>query len=410
MVDSVRNRWLIAFGFAVVSALLFTTLFSAAARRAETRGDDAVAIWKARTGVDLAAYPRMHPPHPDSDDAHALDTLLEPIGLKLTAPTELGDHPEDRMEDEDDLTALRDALREAIRSQTTEAKPLAPNVVAAIERRNKALDAVADFVAHHPDIRWAEGFGPRRRLSRLYTNDHLILHRLLVGRAFLALERKDASVAARMLATSQALNHALEVRHELWSQFVATGVERLQLALLRRAGRALNVAPAAPTEGIRERYVDGMSAEAIVTLANARQDPFTSRDAHGPERVLRLLAGPKLELAASEMVRIAAETVDEIKQSQDGCAELNRQRRKPRSVLAGDFFAMNATEAWRRFVVLELDRAITTAVLTGQTTSPCASVTIAVGDEGSTRTVTSTGLPAESDAVISVPAVVKTQR
>jgi hypothetical protein len=407
MRDSLLHRWLLALGAAVVISLLITASISRATRRTEKSDDQAVAVWKARTGVDLAALPGLHPPNPDSDEARALDALVQPLDLQL-GDRKRGQHPDVR--DAEALDGLRDALRAAIRSETTEAKPLPPAVVAAIERRAPTLDAVADYVAAHEGIRWREDFEPRAGRSTIYTNDHLLLHRLLIGRAFLALERGDTKTSARMLSTSQRLNRVLEERQELWSQFVAVGVERMHLALLRRARGTLTATPAAPAEGIRERYLAAMSAEAAVALANAGQDAINSDDNDPGVAIVRVLAGPKLELAASEAVRIAAEAVAEIVRSPDGCAELARKRRRPTGFFAGEFFALDATDAWRRFVVLELDRAITAAVLSGKAASPCPSVTLSVRDEGSTRTVTAKGLPAETDSVVSLPAVVTTRR
>lgn len=405
MRDSLLNRWLLAFGAAVVIALLITASISRATRRTEKSGDQAVAVWKARTGVDLTALPRLHPPTADSEEARALDGLVQPLDLQL-GDRRRGQHPDIR--DAEALDGLRDALRAAIRSETTEAKPLPPAVVAAIDRRAATLDAVADYAAAHKGIRWREDFEPRTGRSAIYTNDHLLLHRLLIGRAFLALDRGDTKTAERMLTTSQKLNRVLEERQELWSQFVAVGVERMHLALLRRAGSTLTATLAAPSEGIRERYLRAMSAEAAVVIANAGQDAISSDDDDPGVTIVRVLAGPQLELAASEAVRIAAEGVAEIVRSPDGCAELARKRRSPTGLFAGEFFTLNATDAWRRFVVLELDRAITAAVLKGKASSPCPSVTITVHDEGSTRTVTAKGLPAETEGVVGLPAVVTT--
>ncbi len=67
--DSLRSRFLLAVGVAVAAALVITALFSGATRQAEKRGSDAEAIWKTRTGVDLAALPRLHPAHDDSEEA-----------------------------------------------------------------------------------------------------------------------------------------------------------------------------------------------------------------------------------------------------------------------------------------------------------------------------------------------------
>ena len=78
----------------------------------------------------------------------------------------------------------------------------------------------------------------------------------------------------------------------------------------------------------------------------------------------------------------------------------------PSGMLAENFYMLNATEAWRRFQVLALDRAITAAVLTGRTTSPCPTVAIAVRDDGKTRIVDTKGLPDSSENVIALPPVV----
>ena len=409
MLDSVRNRWLLAFAAAVVVALGITALVSRKPhRQAAKSGEDPIQVWKARTGVDLVALPRLHPPHPDSESAKALDALLRPIGLVLGDPPRDPQPPRANVEDGEALNELREALRAAIRSETTEPKPFTPAVVAAIERRSGTLDAVADFVAGHDDIRWNEDFGPRSRSSTLDPADHLTLHRLLIGRAFLALERGDQSTAARMLSTSQRLHDVLLQRQELRSHFVATGVERMHLALLRRAGDALRAPLAVPDEGIRERYLSAMSAEALLALTNTRELAM-NRDDDPAVVLVRALAGSKLERAANEAVQFAGNRVGEIMRSADGCAELAKNSRLPNGFFAGEFYMLNATESWRVFVLLELDRALTAAVLTGKTSSPCPSVTITVRDEGSLRTVTARGLPAESERVVGLPSVVTTR-
>lgn len=402
-----RNRWVLAIGGAVIVALAITASISWAIRPAEKKREiDAAAVWKARTGVDLAALPRLHPAHPDSEDARALDVLLQPLDLHLGSRSDdRRPRTDNQSDDDDELEELRDFLRAAVRSNTTEPKALSPAIVAYVERRAGTLDAVADYVAKHRDIRWREDFEPRPRSSALYTSDHLTLHRLLIGRAFLALERDDTATTARMLSTSRELNRVLAERRELESQFFAVGIERLQLALMRRAGNALGGTPAEPRSGTRERYLDGMSAEAALILTNIERGAYRG-DPDPAERIVEGLVAPELQIAANETVTTAAAHVQEIRRSPDGCAELAKKRPRPGGIFAENFRTLNATEAWRRFQVLELDRAITTAVLTGRTTSPCPSVTITVRDDGTTRTVESKGLPAESEIVLALPPVV----
>jgi hypothetical protein len=411
MIESVRNRWLLAMGIAVVAALAVTLCFSTSAKRAETQaaksGRDSAAVWKARTGVDLASLPAGRPPHPDSVEARQLDAQLLPISIHLGGRQ---DRPEaaDIERDPDALAALRDALRDAIRATTTDPKPMPPAVVALIESRSARLDAVAEFVESHHNIAWQEDFGPRPHRSALVTDDHVTLHRLLIGRAFLALERGDTATAKRMFSTSQKLRVTLEQRQELFSHLVAVGIERMQLALMRRAGPSFGETPTAAEDGIRARFVNGMSNESVVAMNNARQEPFSGPGNDAPERVIRLFAGPKLEAAASQAIVLAAETVGDVVRSQDGCAELAKKRRKPHGMFSDNYYALNAKEAWRRFVVLELDRAITTAVLTGNATSPCRSVTLTARDDGKVRTVEARGLPEETESVIGLPATVTT--
>jgi hypothetical protein len=188
------------------------------------------------------------------------------------------------------------------------------------------------------------------------------------------------------------------------SQFIAIGAERLQLALIRRAGGALNGVPP-PAAATRERYLTSMSAEAVAVLTNAREKEFVN-DGDRPPVFVWMFIAPKYQLAAAEAVKLAADGVKGIEASADGCVELSRKRRGPRGMFSGDFYMLDATEAWRRFVVLDLDRAITTALLTGQTSSPCRSVVITARDDGGIRTVDAKGLPVESESVISVPSSV----
>jgi len=408
MLDSVRNRWLLAVGAAVLVGVGFTALFSRALQPPEeTGGKEAAATWKARTGVDLAALPRLHPPHRDSEEARALDKLLEPIDLHLCGRSaDRRRPPAGEPSASDSVEDLREFLRDAIRADSMEPEALPPAAVAYVERRAATLDAVAEYVAGHRDIHWREDYEPRPRPSVLYTRDHLTFHRLLIGRAFRALERGDAATAARMLATSRQLSAALEERWELESQSIAIGAERLQLALMRRAGSALSVAPAEPARGTRERYLAATSAEAALVLASSQQSGFRGPDDDPAERVVHTLAAPKIQVAASEAVTLAAAAVDEIRRSPDGCAELAKKRPRPRGMFADNFHTLNATEAWRRFQVLELDRAITAAVLTGRAASPCPSVIITVRDDGTTRTVESKGLPARSESIIDLPEIV----
>ena len=410
MLDSIRKRWLLGIAIAVVAALAITAVISLATRpKREEPKVDGSAIWKARTGVDLAVLPRMHRPRQDSKEARELDKLLEPLDLRLGGRTPQRRRLVEERADIEALDQLRDYLRSAIKAGSTEAVPVPSTVAGLIQRHDATLDSVADYVDKHRDIRWVEHFGPRERRSALYTDEHLTLHRLLIGRAFLALERGDPATAKRMLHTSQQLNRLLAERWELQSQSIAIGVERLQLALMRHAGSAMEVNLTEPTAGLRERYLTAISAEAALTLANARLSPMNMPNSDPPDRFVRLIAGVELEKAANEAVALAAEATAEIHRSQDGCIELSKIRRRPTGFFAGDFYTLNPTEAWRRYVVLALDRAITAAVLTGRTSSPCPSVMISVRDEASKRTVEVKGLPPESENVIGVPAVVTTQ-
>ena len=406
MFESLRSRLLLAVGAAAVLAVTITGIISFAVRPApKKKGPDGVAAWKARTGVDLAALPRLHPPRPDSEEARALDALLQPLDLRLCGRLPERRPPDDGPSPDDDAPVdLRETLRGAIRATTTEAPKFSPAVVSLIEEHAGTLDAVAGYVETHGDIRWREDFDPRPGSSTLYISDHLAIHRLLIGRGFLALERKDPATAARMLATSQKLNRVLQERRELDAQFIATGIERLQLALMRRAGSALDAVPAEPALGLRERYVSAMSGEAALILANLRPDASKNRD--GDDVFFRGLLAPELRAASNEALALAAKGVDEIRRSPDGCAELAKKRPMPSGMLAENFYMLNATEAWRRFQVLALDRAITAAVLTGRTTSPCPSVAITVRDDGKTRIVEAKGLPDSSENVIALPPLV----
>lgn len=400
-----RNRWFLALAGAVLTAVAITAAISWAVRPEKKKKTvDAAAVWKARTGVDLAALPRLHPAHPDSEEARALDAILQPLDLHLGGRfNDRRPRPDIPRDDGDELEELRDFLRNAIRANTTEPQPLPPELVPYLERHDGTLDAVAGYVAKHPDIRWREEHEPRPRGSAIYTNDHLTLHRLLIGRAFLALERGDEATVVRMLSASRELHRVLEARRELESQFYAAGVERLHLALMRRAGSALGAAPAEPASGIRERYLAGMSAEAALILTNLERG---KKDPDPGQRIVEGLVAPEVKGAANEAVTTAAAGVQEILRSRDGCVELSKRRGPPDGIFADSYRTLNATDAWRRFQVLELDRAITAAVLTGRASSPCPSVTIAVRDDGTTRTVESKGLPDEVAPVIALPPVV----
>jgi hypothetical protein len=404
MLDSVRHRWLLAVGGVLFVGVALSLFFSWPRRDPEKPAVDGAAVWKRRNGVDLAALSRL-PPNADSKSAQELDRLLAPAGLILGSLRAESRRPPRSDSEYEALSQVREYLRSAIRSGTADPRALSPQAVALIDRHAAILDAVAAHVANHPDIQWHEDRGPRPRSSSLFTSDHLTLHRLLIGRAFLALDRGEPATAQRMLATSQALGLALEKRQELDAHFIAVGAERLQLALLRRGGSALGVVPRQPMEGLRERYLAGMSGEAALILTNSRQGAFTNEDDVG-ETVVRLFAGPKFVRAANEAVASAAGGVDEIRRAEDGCLELTKKRPVPRGPFAGAFYLLDSREAWRRFMVLALDRAMTAAVLTGETLSPCPSVTIAVRDEGATRTVETKGLPPESENVVSLPAKV----
>lgn len=405
MLDEVWKRWAFAGGLAVVIALTITALLSRPAGQTREKRADAFAAWKAHTAVDLAALPRLHPPRPDSEAARALDAIVKPARLHLgNRSSRPPDFHGFAAGEEAAAYDLREALRAEMRFETTEVKPFPPTVVPLLEHSAPVLDAVAAHVETHDDIRWYEDFGPRARQSPLVLDDHLWLHRLLIGRAYLALHQGDADTAKRMLATSQRLNRVLSERHERLSQFNAAGIERLHLALLRRAGPDPGVGVEEPLHELRERFVTAMSAEAALVLANSSRNPFAENDP--PEIAVRVIAGGSLELAASEAVAGIAKDVAAIVAATDPCAELARDRRARGGFFSGDFYTLNATEAWRRFVVLALDRAITAAALTGRASSPCASVTITVRDDGTTRTVETTGLPAPSENVISLPAKV----
>ena len=401
MLDSVWKRWVLAAGLAALVAVGITAVLSRPSHRAKEKRVDAVAEWKTRTGVDLTALPRLFPPRPDSEAARGLDAILQPGGLRLGARSPGPRPPRPVSPDAPAFEALRDALRAEVRFDTPQVKPFPPAVVSILERSGPVLDAVAAHVESHEDIRWYEDFGPRPRPSTLDLDDHLTVHRLLIGRAYLALERGDIETARRMLSASRRLNEVLARRRELTSQFVAVGVERLQLALLRRGGDVLGVHVDDPRHELRERYVAAMSAEAAVVLANSR-DPLRAGGDPG-DRAFRAIAGGSLELAASEAVIAVAKAVAEIAAASDACAELARERRVPGSFFSGNFFTLDATEAWRRFVVLALDRAITAAALTGRAASPCPSVSITVREDGAMRVVESSGLPSPSDNVIRLP-------
>lgn len=404
-----RNRWFLALAAAVIVAISITMIISSVTRPpAEKEKVDAVAIWKARTGVDLAAL-RSAPVRTDSEDARALDQLLEPLDLKLGGRSRDRKPSSGKNLDDDALSELRERLRAEMRVDTPEPQPLSPTVVSLLDKNASTLDAVADYVEKHRDIQWHTDFGPRHRSSALYASEHLILHRLLIGRAFLALERSDAETAERMLATSAQLNQVLVERDELESQFLAAGVERLQLALMRRAGSTLGVELAEPSHRMQERFLAGMSAEAALILTNAERSGVINQGGDPDDVVIRTLAAPRLAAAARETVAQRAKEVAEIRSSQDGCAELQKKRPAPPGMFSGNFYAFNPTEAWRRFQVGAIDRAITTAVLTGRVISPCPSVTITVRDDEKTRTVETKGLPERSENVLTLPPLVTTR-
>lgn len=405
MLDSVWKRWVLAAGLAALVALGITAVLSRPSHRAKEKKVDAVAEWKARTGVDLTALPRLFPPRPDSEAARGLDAILQPAGLRLGTRSS-GPRPPRRVSaDAPAFDALRDALRAEVRFDTPQVKPFPPPVVSILERSGPVLDAVATHVESHEDIRWYEDFGPRPRPSTLDVDDHLTVHRLLIGRAYLALERGDIETARRMLSASRRLNEVLAKRRELMSQFVAVGVERLQLALLRRGGNVLGVHVEEPRHELAERYVAAMSAEAAVVLANSSRDPFRAGGDPG-DRAFRVIAGGSLEIAASEAVIAVSKAVAEIAAASDACAELAGERPLPDTFFSGNFYMLDATEAWHRFVVLALDRAMTAAALTGRAASPCASVSITVREDGAMRIVETSGLPSPSENVIRLPETV----
>jgi hypothetical protein len=409
MFESLRSRLLLAVGSAVVVAVLINVLFASANKKAERKGADAEVTWKSKTGVELAALPQLEPGHADSAQARELDVLMQPLGLSLSGERGQRRYRIEGKLDEDTVRDLRDTLRAAIRGTNPEAVVLSPRIVETIEKHAKTLDAVAEYVATHQDIRWREDHLPRSEPTRLDVVSHLTIQRLLIGRGFLALSRDDTATAIAMLRTSQILNRAVEARSELMAQFLATSVERMQLALLRRGQRSLGVLPAEPAAGIQERYLRGMSNEAALMLTNARRGAFAD-DSDEVTRFFGLLAGAKLEIGASAAVTQAASIVAEIRRSPDGCAELAKTGRSRHSAFSGFFDNMNPTEAWRRFAVLELDRAITTAVLTGEAKSPCRSVQLTVREDGPNRIVEAKGLPAESEVVIALPAVVTVRK
>lgn len=398
MFDSIRNRFLLAFALAVVVAIAINLAFTSANRTAVRRGADAAAVWKARTGVDLAALPKRQP-RTDSDDARALDLLLEPLELRLG-----GDRTERQRNYDRDVEhdrELRDFVRAAIRSGTTTAPTLPPSLAAHLDRIAATLDAAADYVIAGRDIQWREDAAR----NPLNVFDHVTLHRLLLARGFLALERNESATAARMLQTSQRLKGALEARQEQSSQFVAVSAERVQLALLRRGGRALGSAPKNSAPPVKERYLAAISHEAARALSNARKGRFPNDgDEELPEEVMRALASSKIESAASAAVMKSAAIVGEMRQAPDSCAELSKKRRKE-STFWDELESLNAVEAWRRFAMLEIDRAITEATLTGQATSPCQSVVLTVREENGNRIIETKGLPAESEIVFAPPAV-----
>lgn len=407
MFESMRSRLLLALGVALVVTLVIVVSLSLVNRRRDAKlGDlDPVAVWKSQTGVDLDALSREQ--HPDSDEARALDALLLSSDLQLGARSKNRKPPVDDPDNNEAHHDVVEYLRAAIRAGTTAPQPLPPRAIALIERHATALDAVAAYVAMHHAIRWHEDFGPRQRGSAIYVRDHLTLHRLLIGRAFLALARNDVELARRMLAASQQLSRPLGERRELDSQSIAVGVERLQLALLRRAGAVLRVLPPEPLTGLRERYLIGMSAEAARYLANARQSPLEREVDDLPDRVADVVFSPSIAAATHEQVAAVAGRVAEIQRAEDQCGELAKKWRGDGGFFDGHFYTLNPNEAWRRFVVLALDRAITTAVLTGRASSPCRSVTITVRDEGESRVVEARGLPADSENIVPLPAVVR---
>lgn len=168
MAGSFRNPWLLAIGGAVIVALAITALISWAIRPAEKKKEvDAAAVWKAKTGVDLAALPRLHPAHPDSEEARALDALLQPLDLHLGSRSDdRRPRTDNQSDDEEELEELRDFLRAAVRSNTTERQALSPDVVSLLERRAGTLDAVADYVAKHRDIAGAKTSSRVREVRR----------------------------------------------------------------------------------------------------------------------------------------------------------------------------------------------------------------------------------------------------
>lgn len=402
MFDSLRNRILLALGVAVVGALAIVLLFSSTSERAGEKEKDAVGEWKRELGVDLRAFPQSATVASDSPDAVALEPVLQPLGVKLGAAERGGGYSEETPERRE----LRDWMREVVRATSTVAKPLPSAAGTLVERSATALDALAQFTAAHEQITWRLDFKPRGRSSLLRINDHLDLHRLLIARAFIALDRNDRATAAAMLNASQQLARPLAARPELMAQFVAVAVERMQLALMRRAGDTLGGILPAPNERVRERYATAMSGDAALILKIAQEGGLA---ADASDEVFRAVTGSKFQLEASKALLLAANGAGEILRASDPCAALAVKRRRAGGMFEELFEVLSATDAWHRFVTLELDRAMTAALLTGKASSPCPSVTLTVKETADSRTVSASGLPEATDAPVVLPASIETK-
>src|SRR5687767_1313462 len=121
---STGKRWLIAFGLAVALGWGFTALISYRNEKEEQqqKAVDPFAVWKARTGVDLATLPKLRPQRENNEAALALDVILKPTRLKLRGqdpeetPPAKADDLEPTQAEEATFDELRRSLRGAIRA------------------------------------------------------------------------------------------------------------------------------------------------------------------------------------------------------------------------------------------------------------------------------------------------------
>jgi hypothetical protein len=210
--------------------------FSAGTIRASRREQAVEAAW-ARSFGPLADIPAKFPAHPTNVAAHALEESARTLGIELGPREEPSPQDELSRPKKTDLDAVRAPLEKWVDHEAAKAEGLPdapPAAVAAYFVSHAAtLDAIEESLLAGPAPDWAVDLAKLHAAPAPNVLGHMLLARVLVGRAEARAAAKDVR-ADESLRAAFTLTAALRGRPDVASQGVAIAATRLELGAMRR--------------------------------------------------------------------------------------------------------------------------------------------------------------------------------